>query len=293
VWSRTLEVPTEKEIFLKYDPEVQNLEKYFLNAIESAKKREEEAILRNLEKNNSNIVEYLKPFLPETKLMGVDYLDISFFPIQTSDYDFDFISIIETEKGCICFLAGFENNEILESIYKYKLFGIITSLKTLYHSKEEEILNFLEKIIEENYFKKLRLSISYIPSTSHHISSIHFQKIPIIHLNDSGITYIQSNEIYLPEKVKFHRAVLDSNSYIIIISDKIHERLELTIADFNSLLEKNIFERPSFRNSKELILEISQLLERLAEKKSIQNILLDFYCIVVKKNQSQEESESF
>ncbi len=285
VWGNTLEPPAESGVHLKLDPEIIEIEKYLLKAIESSQQKEKENLIRSLEKNNASIVENLKPFLKEIQLEGLDYLDVSVFPKTTNNLDYDFLDVIETEQGYILFLMGFEKTEILESIYKHKLTGITSTLGSLYNAKESEILIALEKILEENLYPNLRISLQFIPNTANHLDSLHFQKMPILEISDSGITIIRSDEINLPmnRKLKFHKSIFTSKSYLILISDKTQEALKISVNELIAVLEKEVFSKPIYSNSKELLYQISLLIEQLALQKNIKGILEMFYCIVVNK----------
>ena len=63
--------------------------------------------------------------------------------------------------------------------------------------------------------------------------------MPILELSDSGITLIRSDEIFVSNahSLKFHKSIFMSKSYLIIISDKVHEKL--------SFIKSNLFEELS------------------------------------------------
>ncbi len=285
VWGNTLEKPVESISVLKKDPDIESLEKFLIRAIEENEKKVSEKFKRELEKNNTLIVESFKPFLPENKLGGIEFLDASIFPSSSHNFDYDLVQIVETEKGFIMLLTGFEKSEIFESIYKLKLKSICSTLENLFYFKEEEILKSLEKILEQNYFPNLRLSIHYVPNISSHLSSLHFQKMPMIILDDSGISLIRSDEINLPSgnNLKFHRSVFEQKTYLILISDHILDKLNISPKELILILEKEIFARPIFLNSKELIYQISVLMEKLGREKKLDNILDWFFAIVLLK----------
>jgi Arg-Lys translocation region protein phosphatase len=93
-----------------------------------------------------------------------------FLERDTNNPRCDFVDVIETENGYLCVLAGFENLEILESIYKYRLLGIFSLVKGLYNAKEEEILLHVNNAIRKANIENLNLSLLYISNTSNHIN---------------------------------------------------------------------------------------------------------------------------
>lgn len=285
VWGNTLEKPIESVSLLKKDPDIESLEKFLIRAIEENDKKVSEKLKRELEKNNTLIVESFKPYLPENKLKGIEFLDASIFPSSSHNFDYDLVQIIETEKGFILLLTGFEKSEIFESIYKLRIKSICSTLENLFYFKEDEILKSLEKILEQNYFPNLRLSIHYVPNISSHLSSLHFQKMPMMILDDSGISLVRSDEIYLPTNtnLKFHRSVFEQKSYLILISDHITEKLNISPKELILILEKEVFARPIFSNSKELIYQISILIEKLGKEKEQESVLEWLFAIVLFK----------
>ena len=249
-WERTLVPMDEKAITLYEDSEVTQIIGFFNKGIIANKQREEDRLIKSIELNNSNIADRLKPFLPRMELGGLNYLDVSVFPNHTSNPHSDFLNLIETESGYLGIIAGFEKTEILESIYKYKLQGIFYLMKGLYHAKEEEILLLVNEALKETKIDNLNLSLFFSP--------------------------IYPEEIYYNFPTKeavFLKAVFSKPSYFIAMSDRIHELLDTSPSALITEMEAEVFSKPKYKNSKELILQISLFLDGFGKSKGVKNIL--------------------
>lgn len=285
-WGRTLTPLDENAITLYQDSEVTQIIGFFHKGIIANKQREEDRLIKSIELNNTSIVERLKPYLPELELGGLKNLDVSVFPNYTNNPRCDFVNVMETENGYLCIVAGFENLEILESIYKYKLQGIFALIKGLYFAKEEEILTQVHNAIRQTQKENLNLSLFYVSNTSNHISFTHNQKTPLLLLDDQGLSTTFSEEVYYDFATKeplLLKAVFASPSYLIVFSDRIHEILDVSPSILVSEIESEVFSRPKFKNSKELILQISLFLDGYGKSKGIKNALEHLACIVIKK----------
>ena len=284
-WSRTLTPLDENAITLYQDSEVTQIISIFHKGIIANKQREEDRLIKSIELNNTNIVERLKPYLPELELGGLKNLDVSVFPNYTNNPRCDFVNVIETENGYLCLVAGFENLEILESIYKYKLQGIFALIKGLYNAKEEEILSQIHNAIKQTKKENLNLSLLYVSNTSNHISFTHNQKMPLLLLDDQGLSTTFSEDIYYDFNAEplLLKAVFSNPAYLILFSDRIHEVLDINPSILVSELESEVFSKPKFKNSKELILQISLFIDGLGKSKGIKNTLEYLACIVIKK----------
>jgi Arg-Lys translocation region protein phosphatase len=210
---------------------------------------------------------------------------VSVFPNYTNNPRCDFVNVIETENGYLCLVAGFENLEILESIYKYKLQGIFALIKGLYNAKEEEILSQIHNAIKQTKKENLNLSLLYVSNTSNHISFTHNQKMPLLLLDDQGLSTTFSEDIYYDFNAEplLLKAVFSNPAYLILFSDRIHEVLDINPSILVSELESEVFSKPKFKNSKELILQISLFIDGLGKSKGIKNTLEHLACIVIKK----------
>ncbi|MBK9500808.1 MAG: hypothetical protein IPO06_15815 [Leptospiraceae bacterium] len=217
-WSRTLTPLDENAITLYQDSEVTQIISIFHKGIIANKQREEDRLIKSIELNNTNIVERLKPYLPELELGGLKNLDVSVFPNYTNNPRCDFVNVIETENGYLCLVAGFENLEILESIYKYKLQGIFALIKGLYNAKEEEILSQIHNAIKQTKKENLNLSLLYVSNTSNHISFTHNQKMPLLLLDDQGLSTTFSEDIYYDFNAEplLLKAVFSNTAYLIL-----------------------------------------------------------------------------
>ena len=284
-WSRTLTPLDENAITLYQDSEVTQIISIFHKGIIANKQREEDRLIKSIELNNTNIVERLKPYLPELELGGLKNLDVSVFPNYTNNPRCDFVNVIETENGYLCLVAGFENLEILESIYKYKLQGIFALIKGLYNAKEEEILSQIHNAIKQTKKENLNLSLLYVSNTSNHISFTHNQKMPLLLLDDQGLSTTFSEDIYYDFNAEplLLKAVFSNPAYLILFSDRIHEVLDINPSILVSELESEVFSKPKFKNSKELIFQISLLIDGHGKSKGIKNTLEHLACIVIKK----------
>lgn len=285
-WERTLVPMDEKAITLYEDSEVTQIIGFFNKGIIANKQREEDRLIKSIELNNSNIADRLKPFLPRMELGGLNYLDVSVFPNHTSNPHSDFLNLIETESGYLGIIAGFEKTEILESIYKYKLQGIFYLMKGLYHAKEEEILLLVNEALKETKIDNLNLSLFFLSNHANHITYLHFQKTPLLLLSDSGLSPIYTEEIYYNFPTKeavFLKAVFSKPSYFIAMSDRIHELLDTSPSALITEMEAEVFSKPKYKNSKELILQISLFLDGFGKSKGVKNILEYLTCIVIKK----------
>jgi|GEM_PF-1702897 Arg-Lys translocation region protein phosphatase len=285
-WSKTLTPLDENAITLFQDSEVTQIISFFHKGIIANKQREEDRLIKSIELNNTNIVERLKPYLPELELGGLKNLDISVFPNYTNNPRCDFVNVIEMESGYLCVVAGFENLEILESIYKYKLQGIFALIKSLYHAKEEEVLLQVTNAIAQTKKENLNLSLLYVSNTSNHVSFTHNQKMPLLLLDDQGLSTTFSEDIHFDFTSKepmLLKAVFASPSYLILFSDRIHEVLDVNPSQLVSELETEVFSKPKFKNSKELILQISLFIDGYGKSKGLKNALEHLACIVVKK----------
>ncbi len=285
-WSRTLTPIDENAITLYQDSEVTQIISFFHKGIIANKQREEDRLIKSIELNNTNIVERLKPYLPELELGGLKNLDVSVFPNYTNNPRCDFVNVIETENGYLCIVAGFENLEILESIYKYKLQGIFALIKGLYSAKEEEILSQVHNAIRQTQKEYLNLSLFYVSNTSNHISFTHNQKMPLLLLDDQGLSTTFSEDLYYDFNTKeplLLKAVFSTPSYLIVFSDRIHEVLDISPTILVSELESEVFSKPKFKNSKDLIMQISLFLDGYGKSKGIKNALEHLACIVIKK----------
>lgn len=286
-WSKTLTPIDDNAIHLFQDSEVTQIISFFHKGIIANRQREEDRLIKSIELNNANIVDRLKPYLSEMELGGLNNLDASVFPNFTNNPRCDFVNIIETENGYLCILAGFEKLEILESIYKYKLQGILSLVKGMYFAKEEEILRNTMIAIQQAKIDNLNLSLFYVSNTSNHISYTLNQKTPLLLLTDQGLNTIYSEDIFYDftkKEIIFLKAVFASPAYLIVLSDRIHELLDTTPNALVKELESEVFSKPKFKNSKELLLQISLFLDAFGRSKGIKNTLEYLACIVIKKN---------
>ncbi|MBK8396972.1 MAG: hypothetical protein IPL26_17295 [Leptospiraceae bacterium] len=285
-WGRTLIPMDEKAITLYEDSEVTQIIGFFNKGIISNRQREEDRLVKSIELNNANIVDRLKPFLPQLELGGLANLDVSVFPSHTNNPHCDFLNVIETESGYLGIIAGFEKTEILESIYKHKLQGIFSLIKSLYYAKEEEILLQVNEAIKQTKIDNLNLSLFFVSNHANHISYLHFQKTPLLLLGDSGLDTIYTEEIYFNFNAKdviFLKTVFTKPSYFILMSDRIHELLDTSPSSLVAELETEVFSKPRYKNSKELILQVSLFLDSYSREKGIKNLLEYLTCVVIKK----------
>lgn len=285
-WSRTLVPLNEDAITLYQDSEVTQIISFFHKGVIANRQREEDRIIKAVELNNTSIVERLKPFLPPIELTGLVNLDVSVFPNQTSNPRCDFVDVIEFDSGYLCVIAGFENLGILESIYKYKLQGIFSVVKALFHSKEDEILLQINQAIQKASIENLNLSLLFVPHSADHISYIHNQKMPILLLSDQGLDTIYTEEIYYnfgSKDTVFLKSVFVKPAYLILISDRIHELLDTSPSALVKDLDFEVFSKPKFKNSKDLLLQISLFIDAYGRSKNSTNLLEYLACVVIKK----------
>lgn len=285
-WSKTLVPIEDKGISIYPDSEVTEVINIFHQGIIASKKREEDNLIKAIELNNSSIVERLKPYLPEFKIGDLQNLDVAVFPNHTNNPRCDFVTVIEFEQGYLCIMAGFETVEVLESIYKYKLQGIFSLAQGLYSAKEEEILFLVWNAIKATEKENLNLSVVFVSNTANHASFIQNQKTPILILNDGGLLTNVSEEIYFNFKQKdttFSKTTLESPSYFIMISDRLHEFLDISPTELVANLESEVLSRPLFKTSKELMLRLSLYIDRLGKERNLANALEYLACIIIKK----------
>ncbi len=285
-WSKTLVPINEDAITLYKDSEVTQIISFFHKGIIANKQREEDRLVKSIELNNTNIVQRLKPYLPEMELGGLNNLDVSVFPNYTNNPRCDFVDVIELESGYLCVIAGFENLEILESIYKYKLQGIFAVVRALYHAKEEDVLMQVNKVIQQSKIDNLNLGLFFISNNSDHITYLNNQKTPFLMLGDQGLSIHYSEEMlydFTTKETLFLKAVFVKPSYLIVLSDRIHELLNINPNNLVEYLESEVFTKPNFKNSKDLLLQISLHLDAYGKKQGIKNVLEYLVCIVIKK----------
>ncbi|HMV43452.1 MAG TPA: hypothetical protein PK079_04235 [Leptospiraceae bacterium] len=285
-WSKTLVPNEDRGISIYPDSEVNQIIQFFNQGILLSKQREEDRLKKAIELNNTSIVERLKPFLPESKLGDLENLDVSIFPNFTNNPRCDFVTVIDFELGYLCVMAGFEEIEILDSIYKYKLQGLFALSSGLYNAKEEEILYLIWNAIRSTEKENLNLSLVFVSNHSNHISFLQNQKTAMMILSDNGLSTNVSSEIYFDFKRKdttFSKTILVNPSYLILLSDRVHEILNINPSDLVSMIESEVFSKPTFKNSKELMLRLSLFLDGFGKSQGIGNTLEYLACIIIKK----------
>lgn len=273
-WSGSLSVIAPKELHYEGADEIGEMMLYMDNAILRHESATKEKIRKSIERNNLSIAQRLEPYTPAITIHGLDIMEISYFPKEILAPYCDYTDIIETPSGYICIMAGFEQYSILGSIFKHRLNSIIYMSKLNLPLPEEEIISRICSAVSTHPPENVSFSLFLVNGASNLVTYLHTAKTPALLISDRGITLIPANYHDYPKSTpEFTKTPLPAYAYLLLLSDRIHEYLDISVDQLLVELKERVLNKPGYASSRDLIKETSLLLESLAIAKDLNGIL--------------------